>query len=156
MMTTRTTQFLVSLLYGRITLLLLWFTVCSAESLAQTHGPLRVHAENPRYFADASGQAILLTGSHTWNNLVDIGPDDPPQPIDFDTFLRWLQAHGQNFTRGWTWEPTRWNTSAMKSVDPAARVVPCVRLNHHRGRQATRHTISTLERCNQKTTPVRH
>jgi hypothetical protein len=117
MMTTRTTQFRDSLLYGRITLLLLWFTVCPAESLAQTHGPLRVHAENPRYFADASGQAILLTGSHAWNNLIDIGPDDPPQPIDFDSYLRWLQAHGHNFTRGWTWEPTRWDTSAMKSVE---------------------------------------
>lgn len=116
-MTTRTTQFRDSFLYGGITLLLLWFTVCPAESLAQTNGPLRVHAENPRYFADASGQAILLTGAHTWNNLIDIGPDDPPLPVDFDTYLKWLQAHGHNFTRGWTWEPTRWDTSAMKSVE---------------------------------------
>jgi hypothetical protein len=33
-----------------------------------TRGPLRVHPENPRYFADATGQARLLVGSHTWNN----------------------------------------------------------------------------------------
>ena len=82
---------------------------------AQTNGPLRVHPVNPRYFADASGKAILLTGSHTWNNLVDIGPDDPPQPIDFDAYLLWLKAHGHNFTRGWTWEPTRWDTTAMRN-----------------------------------------
>ncbi len=82
---------------------------------AQTNGPLRVHATNPRYFADASGEAILLAGSHTWNNLVDIGPDDPPQSIDFDAYLRWMQEHGHNFTRGWTWEPTRWDTTAMRN-----------------------------------------
>ncbi|MEZ6129585.1 MAG: hypothetical protein R3C59_12955 [Planctomycetaceae bacterium] len=82
---------------------------------AQTNGPLRVHATNPRYFADASGQAILLAGSHTWNNLVDIGPDDPPQPIDFDAYLKWLKSHGHNFTRGWTWEPTRWDTTSMRN-----------------------------------------
>ena len=66
---------------------------------AQTNGPLRVHPVNPRYFADASGKAILLAGSHTWNNLVDIGPDDPPQPIDFDAYLLWLKAHGQFHSR---------------------------------------------------------
>jgi hypothetical protein len=97
------------------TLLLVCFTVCPVASLGQTNGPLRVHPENPRYFADVSGQAILLTGSHTWNNLVDIGSEDPPQSIDFDNYLRWLQKHGHNFTRGWTWEPTRWDTTAMRN-----------------------------------------
>ncbi|MBC7353783.1 MAG: hypothetical protein H5U08_15580, partial [Thermogutta sp.] len=36
-------------------------------------GPLRVSARNPRYFCDASGREVLLVGSHTWNNLVDMG-----------------------------------------------------------------------------------
>ena len=41
-------------------------------------GPLRVHPDNPRYFTDGSGRAVYLTGAHTWNNLVDTGPSDPP------------------------------------------------------------------------------
>jgi hypothetical protein len=76
-----------------------------------------VHAENPRYFADASGKAVLLTGAHTWPVFVDMGPTDPPAVFDFDAFLKWLKAHGHNFTRGWTWEPTRWDTTGMKNVE---------------------------------------
>jgi len=86
-------------------------------AFAQTAGPLRVHAENPRYFADASGKAVLLTGAHTWPIFVDMGPTDPPTAFDFDALLKWLKAHGHNFTRGWTWEPTRWDTTAMKNVE---------------------------------------
>ncbi|MBN2450924.1 MAG: hypothetical protein JXR77_11075, partial [Lentisphaeria bacterium] len=41
-------------------------------------GPLRAHPDNPRYFADAGGRAVLLVGAHTWNNLVDMGRSDPP------------------------------------------------------------------------------
>src|SRR3989442_8335962 len=40
---------------------------------APATGPLRVHPANPRYFTDGSGQAIFLTGSHTWANFQDIG-----------------------------------------------------------------------------------
>ena len=36
-------------------------------------GPLRVSPDNPRYFCDTSGREVLLVGSHTWNNLVDMG-----------------------------------------------------------------------------------
>ena len=42
--------------------------------MAQVPGPLRVHPKNGRYFADGDGRAVLLTGSHTWDNLQDIGP----------------------------------------------------------------------------------
>jgi hypothetical protein len=84
---------------------------------AQSNGPLRVHPENPRYFADRSGKAILLTGAHTWPNLVDMGPSDPPPAFDFDAYLKWLQRHGHNFTRGWTWEPTKWDNTRMKNFE---------------------------------------
>jgi len=73
-------------------------------------GPLRVHPENPRYFADGSGRAVLLTGSHTWPSLVDMGPSDPPPAFDFDAYLDFCQEHGHNFIRLWTWEHTTWNT----------------------------------------------
>jgi hypothetical protein len=93
--------------------------VCSAlgsiQAPAQSTGPLRVHPENPRYFSDSSGRAILLTGSHTWANIVDIGPSDPPNAFDFGAYLAWLRGYGHNFVRGWTWEPTKWDTSKMKN-----------------------------------------
>lgn len=104
--------FLTALLLAGLTL------VWSGQSLpAQTKGPLHVHPENPRYFADSSGKAILLGGSHTWPNLVDMGPSDPPPAFDFDTYLNWLKGYGHNFTRGWTWEPTKWDNTRMKNPE---------------------------------------
>jgi hypothetical protein len=82
---------------------------------ARAAGPLRVHPDNPRYFADDGGRAILLAGSHTWPNVVDMGPGDPPPAFDFEAHLVWLAGYGHKLTRGWTWEPTRWHTSGMKN-----------------------------------------
>jgi hypothetical protein len=73
-------------------------------------GPLRVHPENPRYFADPGGRAVYLTGAHTWANLVDIGPTDPPPAFDFDAHLDFLERRHHNFIRLWAWEPFTWNT----------------------------------------------
>jgi CubicO group peptidase (beta-lactamase class C family) len=77
-------------------------------------GPLRVLKDNPRYFTDDSGRAVYLTGSHTWSNLVDIGPTDPPPRFDFTACLDWMQKLNHNFIRMWTWEPVTWNTKANK------------------------------------------
>ena len=66
--------------------------------------------ENPRYFTDNSGRAILLTGSHTWNNLVDMGPTDPPAAFDYDAYLDWMAKRHHNFFRLWTWELLSWDT----------------------------------------------
>lgn len=73
-----------------------------------TAGPLRVHAKNPRYFADATGRAVLLTGSHTWAALQDYGRSDPPPRFDYDGLLEALHAHGHTFLRMWCWEQARW------------------------------------------------
>ncbi len=60
---------------------------------APAAGPLRVHPSNPRYFtdgtknADGSLKAVYLTGSHTWNNLIDMDKADPPAPFDFGAYL---------------------------------------------------------------------
>ncbi|MBN1815877.1 MAG: serine hydrolase [Sedimentisphaerales bacterium] len=80
------------------------------QSITGAAGPLRVHPDNPRYFTDGSGRAVYLTGSHTWNNLVDMGPADPPPAFDFDKYLDWMQDYNHNFIRLWTWEPGTWNT----------------------------------------------
>ncbi len=77
---------------------------------AAASGPLRVSEKNPRYFTDGSGRAIYLTGSHTWNNLVDMGREDPPPRFDFATYLDWMERLNHNFIRMWTWESTTWDT----------------------------------------------
>ncbi|GIW92863.1 MAG: hypothetical protein KatS3mg110_0904 [Pirellulaceae bacterium] len=77
-----------------------------------TAGPLRIHPQNPRYFADSTGKAVYLIGSHTWNNLVDMGRSHPPEAFDFEAYLDFLQKHHHNFIRLWTWGSTRWDTRA--------------------------------------------
>jgi len=84
-------------------------------------GPLRVHPTNSRYFTDGSGKAIYLTGSHTWNNLVDFGTDNPPKPFDFDAYLDFLERHHHNFFRLWRWEGVAFDTRPFPQyVQPGA------------------------------------
>jgi hypothetical protein len=71
---------------------------------AATRGPLTVHPRNPRYFADSTGRAILLAGSHTWASLQEAGPQDPPEPFDWKGWLEFMVSHDHNFMRLWTWE----------------------------------------------------
>jgi hypothetical protein len=71
-------------------------------------GPLRVHPSNPRYFVDADGDTVLLTGLHTWSNFSDTGFTDPPPAFDYDSFLDFLVGNNLNFTRLWTWEQANW------------------------------------------------
>lgn len=89
---------------------------------AQATGPLRIHPKNPRYFTDGSGKAIYLTGSHTWNNLVDMGPEDPPPRFDFDAYLDWMQRLNHNFIRMWAWELVTWDTTANSPAHRKAKV----------------------------------
>lgn len=70
-------------------------------------GPLRVHPTNPRYFTNDGKRAVYLAGSHTWQNLQDGGPTDPPAAFDYDEFLRFLVEHNHNFFRLWVWESDR-------------------------------------------------
>lgn len=72
-------------------------------------GPLRVHPANPRYFADSSGAAVFLCGSHNWANFVDLGLAGAP-PFDYDAYLDFMAEHGFNFMRFWTWEHAAWAT----------------------------------------------
>jgi len=69
-------------------------------------GPLTVHPTNPRYFTDGTGEAVYLTGSHTWSNFKDMGKCDPPPRFDFGAYLDFLQEHNHNFIRLWTWDLT--------------------------------------------------
>ena len=98
---------------------------------APVTGPLRTHPENRRYFADATGGAVYLTGSHTWPNVVDHGPSDPPPKFDFDAYLDFLARYGHNFTRLWTWELMSWDTrGAGESKRHTAQPHPFARTGH--------------------------
>ncbi len=86
---------------------------------APAAGRLRPHPANPRYFTDGSGRADL-TGSHTWSNLQDMGPGDPPPAFDFDAYLDFLERHHHNFIRLWRWESTAWDTRNHKNSEQPA------------------------------------
>jgi len=79
-------------------------------------GALRVLQSNPRYFTDGSGKAVYLTGTHTWNNLIDMVRDDSSPPFDFDAYLDLLERHGHNFIRLWTWDSATWDTRANRQL----------------------------------------
>lgn len=87
-------------------------------------GPLRILESNPRYFTDGSGRAVLLTGSHVWQNLQDSNllmkhEGDPPPVFDYDQYLQVLSTHGHNFFRLWRWETPKWSRSGeVKSCAP--------------------------------------
>ncbi|MHC4713224.1 MAG: DUF6298 domain-containing protein [Planctomycetota bacterium] len=66
-------------------------------------GPLKVHAGNPRYFADGDGKPVYLVGAHTWNNLIDRGPSYPPPKFDWTRYLKELVQLKHNFIRMWTY-----------------------------------------------------
>ncbi|MGD9494850.1 MAG: DUF6298 domain-containing protein [Armatimonadota bacterium] len=104
----------MTLLRGRLcrhaaTLLGVMLMAASASPSAFAAGPLRVSADNPRYFADADGKVVFLTGSHTWSNLKDMGATDPPPEFDYPGYLDLLQRYGHNFIRLWTWELTHYS-----------------------------------------------
>lgn len=63
------------------------------------HGPLTVCATNPRYFEDAAGRVVLLTGSHHWDSLVDNA--ERPGGFDYPAYLERLVDHGHSFVRLW-------------------------------------------------------
>ncbi|HUV42259.1 MAG TPA: DUF6298 domain-containing protein [Sedimentisphaerales bacterium] len=86
--------------------------ICSLflSVVCQAAGPLRVSKVNSRYFTDDTGRAVYLTGSHTWHNLTDMGPGDPPPKFDYEGFLDYLESHNHNFFRLWTWELVGWDT----------------------------------------------
>jgi len=83
-------------------------TTGQSSVAAPASGPLHASADNPRYFADADGHIVYLTGSHTWSNFKDMGASDPPPEFDFPGYLDMLERYGHNFVRLWTWELTRY------------------------------------------------
>jgi len=88
----------------------------AASSAQPITGELRV-SSNPHYFQDANGQALILNGSQTWNTLQDWGAGGTVQTLDFDAFVKFLTAHGHNFTLLWTVEIAK--SGSISSAAPS-------------------------------------
>lgn len=87
--------------------------------LPPTRGPLTIHPDNPRWFADADGRAVFLVGSHTWANLQEIRRAGD-RSFDHDAWLAFMVEHRFNFQRLWIWEHAAWATWTKEKllVDP--------------------------------------
>ncbi len=70
-------------------------------------GPLTVHRQNPRYFADPQGNVVYLTGSHTWASLIERRLPDGPL-FNYAAYLQFLERFDHNFFRMWAWEHAAW------------------------------------------------
>ena len=96
------------LLFAASVTFCLWPTGRSLADCSTTgiSGPLRVSSVNPRYFTNDCGQAVYLTGSHTWNNFPDMDDQYPPEnaPFDWAGYLNFLDTYNHNFFRLWCWE----------------------------------------------------
>ncbi len=79
-------------------------------------GPLTVHPTNPRYFADPTGRAVYLTGSHTWSNL----QDGETSAFNYTSYLGLLQANHHNFIRLWNSESPQADAGLMPAPGFAA------------------------------------
>jgi hypothetical protein len=75
----------------------------AASSARPITGELKV-SSNPHYFKDASSVPLILNGSQSWNTFQDWGTEGSVQALDFDAFVKFLTAHGHNFTLLWTVE----------------------------------------------------
>ena len=93
------------------------------EQKEKTHGPLRVSEKNPRYFTDDRGDAIYLTGSHTWNNLVEMKSADGQADFDYIAYVKWMKKSNFNFMRLWAWEILNWDTRKNQVNNPQTLTV---------------------------------
>ncbi len=81
------------------------YSTDTSATVGAFNGPLKVSPLNPRYFTDASGKAIYLTGSHTWANLQDFQKRGSTfASFNYTAHLDFLKKYNHNFIRLWAWE----------------------------------------------------
>jgi hypothetical protein len=80
-----------------ILMLSLVFGLSAQVPTKRMYGPLRVSENNPRYFTDDQGKAVYLTGSHTWNNLVEMKSAEGQKEFDYTDYLKWMKKYNFNF-----------------------------------------------------------
>jgi len=75
------------------------FTVSSGSGSSM--GPLKQSTVNTRYFVDPAGNAVFLSGSHTWDDFQDTSTAQVPAAFPFTQYVAMLKANGQNATILW-------------------------------------------------------
>lgn len=85
------------------------------QKARESVGPLRTTAGS-RYFVGPDGKPVYLTGSHMWNNLIDMVRDEQSEKLDYDAYLNFLERHGHNFIRLWAWDSVTWDTRANRGL----------------------------------------
>ncbi len=87
-------------------ILLLTLSLAPRTNAQHAKGPLKILPQKSRYFTDGNGKAVILVGSHTWNNLMEIDrlPSHPNLTVDFTNYLSFLSEHQHNCFRLWRWE----------------------------------------------------
>jgi hypothetical protein len=78
---------------------------------------LKTHSDNPRYFEDGGGHAILLSGVNNGWELQDNG-FSTLITIDWEAYLDYLDENGLNYIRLWRIESTRGNASTQELATP--------------------------------------
>lgn len=76
-------------------------TVTVSNVAATGMGPLVQSATNSHYFVNPAGQAVLLAGTHTWNDFQDTDTSTSPAAFDFNGYVSFLKSHGHNATILW-------------------------------------------------------
>jgi len=87
-------------------------------------GPLKQSTVNSRYFVDPAGNAVFLSGSHTWDDFQDTDTSgSTPVAFDFNAYVTFLKQNQHNVTILWrkdlpeycgwnvsgsTWKMTPW------------------------------------------------
>jgi hypothetical protein len=96
---------------------------CAETTRAPAIGPLHIHPANPRYFADGSGKAVYLTGSHHWDNFqrwfegIEQSGLTAGRLGEFPDYLDVLTSHGHNFVRLWVAD-TAWSPITKEAIEP--------------------------------------
>ena len=73
-----------------------------SNTTSTSMGPLKQSTVNSRYFVDPAGNAVFLSGSHTWNDFLDTDTGgSTPAAFDFNAYVTFLKQNQHNVTILW-------------------------------------------------------
>ena len=74
----------------------------ASSGTGSSMGPLKQSTVNSRYFVDPAGNAVFLSGSHTWNDFLDTDTGgSTPAALDFNAYVNFLKQNQHNVTILW-------------------------------------------------------
>ncbi len=91
---------------------------------ADTGGPLKLHPDSPHWFVNPTGEAVFLSGSHTWANRQERGVEGETPEFDYDEYLDFMENYGHNFMRMWAWEHAQWMQFVSNEIPVRYRPLP--------------------------------